>query len=146
MLRLLRCLLLLLPFICTAQQVISWETLSDVNFTDKYSEEEDAYYYYPHFGFSVRALNGKEVSIRGYMLVIDQQEGVYILSKNPFSACFFCGTGGPETIIELKLNTEHRRFKTDQVVTMQGKLKLNQDDIYQCNYILENAKEIPEVP
>ena len=28
----------------------------------------------------------------------------------------------------------------DEVATMKGTLKLNSDDIYQCNYILQNAE------
>lgn len=122
-----------------AQQSITWKTLTDVRFTDKYSEAVDAYYYYPHFGPTVKALEGKEVSLRGYMLVIDAKEGVYILSKSPFSSCFFCGNGGPESIVELKLASGHPRFKMDQVVTIKGILTLNQDDVYQCSYILQKA-------
>ena len=123
-----------------AQTEITWETLSDVTFVDKYFEEDDAYYYYPKFGPTVTALEGKEVFIKGYMLAIDPQQGIYMLSKNPFAACFFCGNSGPETIVEPMLKPNHREFKMDEVVTIKGKLRLNQDDIYHCNYILEGAE------
>ncbi|WP_462248430.1 DUF3299 domain-containing protein [Ekhidna sp.] len=119
---------------------ITWETLEDVSFTDKYSEEEKAYYYYPDFGSSVKSLEGKEVFIKGFMLPIEPEEGIFILSRNPFASCFFCGNGGPESIIELKLKAGYPKFKMDQVVTIRGKLKLNSEDIYQCNYILEGAE------
>jgi hypothetical protein len=33
-----------------------------------------------------------------------------------------------------------RKFKTDERLTFKGKLKLNADDIYQMNYILEAAE------
>ncbi|MCE7054641.1 DUF3299 domain-containing protein [Algoriphagus sp. AGSA1] len=123
-----------------SQTKIDWDILSDVTFTDKYSEEVQAYYYFPTFGPSVLSLNKKEVIIRGYVLEIDRGNDVYILSANPFAACFFCGGAGPESIVELKLDKDHPRFKMDQVVTFKGTLKLNAVDIYQCNYILENAK------
>lgn len=123
-----------------AQTKITWETLSDVRFTDKYSQEEEAYYYYPHFGSSVRALQGKEVYLKGYILALDPKEGFFILSQNPYAACFFCGNGGPESIVELKLKPKHPRFKMDQVVTIKGRLKLNRDDINQCNYIFEDSE------
>lgn len=112
----------------------------DVQFTDKYSQEVDAYYYYPHFGPKVKSLEGKHVCLKGYILAIDDKKGIYILSRNPYSACFFCGNGGPESIVELKLNPNHPRFTMDQVVTIKGRLRLNQDDVYQCNYILESAE------
>ncbi|MCG8387171.1 MAG: DUF3299 domain-containing protein [Cytophagales bacterium] len=139
----LRLLIILLLFLATpgmSQIEITWKTLTDVRFTDKYSEEEEAYYYYPHFGSSVKALEGKEVFLTGYMLTIEPKMGIYILSRNPFAACFFCGKGGPESIVELKLKPGHSKFKMDQVVTIKGKFKLNQDDLYQCNYILEEAE------
>lgn len=123
-----------------SQTKITWETLSDVTFTDKYSEEVKAYYYFPSFGPSVLALNNKEVTIKGYVLEIDRDNDVYILSANPFAACFFCGGAGPESIVELKLGKDHPNFKMDQVLTFKGRLKLNAVDIYQCNYILENAE------
>ena len=123
-----------------AQTKVTWETLADVQFTDKYMKEEEAYYLYPHFGASVKALEGKEVFLEGHMLPIDPKEGIYILSMNPFASCFFCGQAGPESIVELKLKPGHPRFKMDQVIMIKGKLRLNQDDIYQCNYILEEAE------
>ncbi len=123
-----------------SQAEITWKTLSDVTFTDKYSEEGEAYYYYPDFGPSVKALQGKEVFLKGFMLPIDPDKGIYILSRNPFASCFFCGNAGPETIVELKLLPGYPKFGLDQIVTMEGRLKLNRDDIYQCNYILQRAK------
>lgn len=137
-------LLVLISMPTLSQTKITWETLADVRFTDKYSEEVDAYYYYPHFGSSIKALEGKEVYLKGYMLVIEPKKGIYILSSNPYAACFFCGNGGPESIVELKLKPDHPRFKMDQVVTIKGKLELNQNDFYHCNYILGEAEVYKE--
>lgn len=123
-----------------SQTKINWDTLADVTFTDKYSEEVEAYYYFPNFGPSVLALNDKEVIIKGYVLEIDRENDLYILSANPFAECFFCGSAGPESIVELKLSKDHPRFLMDEVRTFKGKLRLNAVDIYQCNYILENAR------
>ncbi|MAZ01364.1 MAG: DUF3299 domain-containing protein [Flavobacteriales bacterium] len=126
---------------CFSQIEITWETLADVEFTDTYIEEEDGYYYYPHFGMSVRELAGKEVILRGFILSFSAvEEGYYILSKSPFASCFFCGSGGPETVVELNLKSKKDYFEMDEVVTMKGVLRLNSDDIYQCNYILDKAQ------
>lgn len=123
-----------------AQTKVTWETLADVKFTDKYIEQEEAYYLYPNFGASVKALEGKEIYIEGHILPIDPKESIYILSKNPFASCFFCGQAGPESIVELKLKPGHPRFEMDEVIIIKGKFKLNKDDVYQCNYILEEAE------
>ncbi|UII26025.1 DUF3299 domain-containing protein [Fulvivirga maritima] len=123
-----------------SQTKITWKTLGDVTFTDKYSDEVEAYYYYPHFGEHIKNLEGKQVYLKGYILEVDPKEDLYVLSRNPYASCFFCGNGGPESIVELELSSDHPPFKMDQVITIQGVLKLNQDDIYHCNYILAQAK------
>ena len=137
-------LLIVLAYQGVSQTEITWKTLTNVSFTDKYSEEVDAYFYYPHFGESVKALEGKDVYLKGFMLVLEPREGVYILSRNPFASCFFCGNSGPESIVQLKLKPRHPKFKMDQVVTIKGKLRLNQGDIYLCNYIMEEAEVYKE--
>ena len=138
--KLLVLVLLLLPGVTLGQKEITWDVLADVTFTDKYSEEVEAYFYYPDFGPSVRALEGKEVYLKGYMLVLGAGRDFHILSRNPYAACFFCGASGPESIVELKLKPGHRQFRMDDVVTIKGRLKLNQDDLDQCNYILDDAE------
>ncbi|MEM7109295.1 MAG: DUF3299 domain-containing protein, partial [Bacteroidota bacterium] len=61
-------------------------------------------------------------------------------SRYPYASCFFCGSGGPESIVELQLKPDHPKFKMDQRVTITGTLVLNYDDIYQCNYIMTDAE------
>ena len=133
-------LLLFITKISFGQIEITWKTLEDVEFTDTYLEELDAYYYYPYFGPNVNALEGQEVILRGFVLAIDPVERYYILSKGPYASCFFCGGAGPETIVELELKSDKDYFLMDELITMKGILKLNADDIYKCNYILENAE------
>jgi hypothetical protein len=125
-----------------SQKNITWETLKDVKFTDKWSEEFQAYYQVPKFGAALKALDGKEVIIKGYIIPIDVIEDYYVLSANPYSSCFFCGQAGPESVMEVQLKKKTRELKMDQVLTFKGKLKLNAEDIYQLNYILENAEVV----
>lgn len=131
---------LFLTHIGLAQTELTWQRLADVRFTEKYSEEVNANFYYPHFGASVKELEGKEVYLKGFMLILGSKQDFFVLSRNPFAACFFCGAAGPESIVELKLRPDHPTFKMDQFVTIKGTLRLNQDDINQCNYILEEAQ------
>ena len=120
---------------CFSQQQISWQDLSKVTYTDKYFPKYDDYFKYPNFSKSVKALNGKKVTIKGYFLNIRGEEKIYILSKGPMASCFFCGQGGPETAIELQFDNK-QNFKTDTIIAITGVLKINEDDVDHFNYIL----------
>lgn len=120
---------------------LSWATLADVDFKDVYVEELDAYYWKPTFGASVKAVEGKEVYITGYIIPVDYDEDFYVLSRYQFANCFFCGGAGPESVVDLRFPAKTRAYKTDERLTFKGTLALNADDIYQMNYILEGAVE-----
>lgn len=120
---------------------LTWKILADVQFKDVYLEDLDAYYWKPTFGPAVKALEGKEVFITGYLIPVDADENFYVLSRYPFANCFFCGGAGPESVIDLRFKGDHRVYKTDERLSFKGKFKLNSTDIYQMNYILENAVE-----
>jgi hypothetical protein len=119
---------------------LTWETLRDVTFKKKWYAEESIYMLHPTFGPSIQKLKNQPVVITGYILPVDLDANLYVLSAFPFSACFFCGGAGPETVMTLNFKKGMRKFKTDERLTFQGTLKLNADDIYQMNYILEGAE------
>ncbi len=120
---------------------LTWKTLTDVQFKDIYVKELDAYYWKPTFGPSIKALEGKEVFITGYVIPVDFDANFYVVSRYPYANCFFCGGGGPESVVDLRFPAKHPNYKTDDRKTFKGKLKLNGDDVYQMNYILEGAVE-----
>lgn len=135
-------IILLTCFLCFSQQEINWQDLSKIKFKEKYFPEYDEYFMYPEFLPPVKALEGKQVAIKGYFLNIGgTEEKIYILSKGPMSSCYFCGQGGPETTIELQF-TSTPNFKTDDIMTITGILKLNKDDVEHFNYILVDCKGI----
>lgn len=119
---------------------ISWKQLTDVRFSRKLNKELSMYFLYPTFGPSVNALQGREVSIRGYMIPVDESDNIYVISSKPMAACFFCGGAGPESIIELEFRKKKQRFRTDEVQTVRGKLALNANDVDHLNYILKDAE------
>ncbi len=125
--------------LCFAQKNITWKDLSKVKYTDKYFPAYDEFFLHPEFSDAVKALEGQLVSITGYFLNIDPEGKLYILSKGPMSSCFFCGAGGPETAIELVFSSKPA-FKTDNLVTITGTLKLNAEDVSHFNYILTGCK------
>lgn len=119
---------------------LTWEILRDVTFKKKWYAEESIYMLHPTFGPSVQKLKNQQVAITGYILPVDLDANLYVLSAFPFSACFFCGGAGPETVMTLNFKKNARKFKTDERLTFVGTLKLNSDDIYQMNYILDSAE------
>lgn len=123
---------------------ITWETLRDVTFKKKWYPEESVYMLYPTFGPNVAKLKDKEVLLAGYVLPIDAEANLYALSAFPFSACFFCGGAGPESVVGLKFKKSGRKFKTDERHTFKGILKLNADNIYELNYVLDNVEVAEE--
>ena len=42
--------------------------------------------------------------------------------------------------MEVQMKKEYTDLRIDQIITYKGKLRLNRDDIYQLNYILEDAE------
>jgi len=125
--------------IAFAQKKTTWKDLSKVTFTEKYVPSYDQNFLKPEFSDAVKALDGQLISITGYFLNIDPKGKLYILSKGPMSSCFFCGVGGPETAIEIQFTTTPP-FKTDDILQITGKLRLNSDDVNHFNYILEECK------
>ncbi|GAB3714859.1 hypothetical protein GCM10027592_54940 [Spirosoma flavus] len=123
---------------------LSWETLRDVTFKKKWYAEESVYMLYPTFGPSIQKLNGKTVELTGYVLPVDLESNIYVLSAFPYSACFFCGGAGPESVVSLKFKKSDKKFKTDERRTFHGTLKLNADNIYELNYILADAEMVAQ--
>lgn len=131
--------LLFFVTICFGQQKVTWQDLSEVTFTEKFFPKFNDTFLHPTFSLSIKQLEGKTIKVKGYFLNISPNEKLYILSKGPMSACFFCGVGGPETAIELQF-AQKQTFKTDDIVTVTGILKLNDTDVEHFNYILTNCK------
>ncbi len=121
---------------------LTWEALRDVTFKKKWYAEESVYMLYPTFGPAVQKLNGKTVELTGYVLPVDYESNLYVLSAFPYSACFFCGGAGPESVVSLKFKKPGKKFKTDERRTFNGTLKLNADNIYELNYIIADAEMI----
>ena len=121
---------------------LTWRTLEDVVFTDVYMESLESFYWKPTFGPDVEAASGKEVFITGYIIPVDLDEDFYVLSRYPYANCFFCGGAGPESVVDLRFDGGSTRvYQTDERLTFSGTLRLNADDIYQMNYILDGAVE-----
>lgn len=103
-----------------------WKTLADVSYDIKKDEYGDVFV--PVFGKDIKSLADQLVEIDGFIIPFD---GMFkptelILSSLPISECFFCGSGGPETVMEISMK-EKIKYTTKRV-KIRGKLKLNADN------------------
>jgi hypothetical protein len=133
--------LFLLPAFSWAQSKPDmWDAFAKTKFDPKYSEKLGEYQFYPTFTAELKALVGKEVTIQGYYVPFAPEDDVYIiLSKFPMSQCFFCGGGGPESIVEVTFAKPTNKFQVDDLITVKGKLRLNTEDMDHVNFILDQA-------
>lgn len=121
-------------------QADGWSLFAKTKFEAKYNDKAGEYFLYPAFATELKDLVGKEISLEGYYLPIDIQDDAYIiLSKFPYSQCFFCGGAGPESIAEVTFKVKPGKFQMDQYLRVKGKLKLNENNIEHGNFILEEA-------
>jgi hypothetical protein len=119
-----------------------WKSLSEVSY--KISEDQFGELYVPVFSDNIKKLEGKEVEADGYIIPF---EGMFkpehiILSSLPLAECFFCGSGGPETVMEVMLTNPIKY--TSKRVKVRGKLTLNSKDPEKLMYILKDARLISE--
>ena len=127
-----------------SQTEIDWLMLRDVYYKSEYKDDVYGYMQIPFFGKGVEDLDNKEVKITGFMLTLSPDEGIFVLSQNPYADCFFCGYGGPESAIELRLKPGYDSFLMDELVTVTGILRLNREDVSSGVYVMDNAVAIKD--
>ena len=132
-------LLISLFLVFTPTRPEGWELFENVVFTATYFEEVDSYFEVPTFDPELLAHEKKEVTLSGYFVPIGV-DTIFVISANPYSACFFCGMAGPETVAEVRMPEIPSRLEPDAFVKVKGKLKLNDKDIDYMNFILQDAE------
>jgi hypothetical protein len=119
-----------------SQQTDHWKTL----FTVKYGDWRTTFN--PQFPAAVKALENKKISIKGFLIPLQEQKKhtTFLLSAFPFDQCFYCGKAGPETVIEV---TVKKAIKTtDKIIEIQGTLELNAQDPTHLFYKIEDGELI----
>lgn len=114
----------------------SWKAFADV----KFKLRDD--FYFPQFGEKVKALNGKSIEVAGYLYPFEQTRWSkhFALSSLPLNACFFCGVGGPETVVEVEARIPVKQ--SEKPVRLRGILVLNATNTEKMIYVLTNAEVI----
>jgi hypothetical protein len=117
-----------------------WKLFARVAFEPKYFPEFKEKYLVPNFNQAIVSKVGTSITLRGHYLPFDMQGNSIIISKFPYAACFFCGGAGPESVAEIFFSGKPPKFKADQVITVKGKLRLNDKDVNHMNFILDDAE------
>jgi hypothetical protein len=117
-----------------------WKTLSKISYKKEYDDLMGFKIDKPVFGDAVKALDGKEITIKGYIIPVEgyKSHKEFIFSAFPYSMCFFCGGAGPETVMEVEA-IEGIKYSADAII-IKGVVKLNDKDINRLMYKLINAK------
>ena len=93
------------------------------------------------FSPRMKSLEGERITMIGYLLVLDGKQSVYLLSMNPMASCFFCGNGGPETVVDLHFKNKPV-LEMDALISVEGILRLNEDDFNASYYQIEDASAL----
>jgi hypothetical protein len=115
-----------------------WPKLYDINF--KKGKDARGEYDIPIFSEAAKDLDKKTISLPGYMVPFENgvKSDHFMLSSLPLNACFFCGVGGPESVIEVFLKKEVNY--SEKAIEVRGTLHLNESDPDQMIYILKDAE------
>jgi hypothetical protein len=100
----------------------------------------DDYEYYPIFDDRIKAINGKEVTLRGYIVPIKDgtEHSSFLLSVLPINQCFFCGKNGIPMMVEVQLKKPIKY--TAAVISVKGTIKLfNVNAAFACPVVIQNA-------
>lgn len=115
-----------------------WQMFSGISLERKYIEEAGAYYRIPVFSPDLLTHSGKEITLEGYYLPFSPVDSVIILSRYPNASCFFCGQAGIESVAMVEM-ADVETYKTDQRLSVKGKLKLNATDVKRLAFIIVDA-------
>lgn len=116
---------------------LNWKLLGAIKFVKKQHKDYPEGVMFPIINSTLKAKNKKKIAMSGFIVPIDNT--TYALSKNVFASCFFCGQAGPETIMGIKFKGATPKLKTDQYVTLEGNFRVNENDIEDWIYHIDEA-------
>lgn len=126
----------------TQTQSNIWTTLGKITFKKEYDEMMGFKVDVPVFSADVQALEGTEVTVRGYIIPVEDYGGQleFVFSAFPYNMCFFCGGAGPETV--MKVTASEEIPYTAEAITIRGTLNLNSTDRNELMYALTAATSV----
>lgn len=124
-------------FIASPIDSLNWKLLGMIKFIKK-ADKEYGEIMYPQVSPLLKQKASKRITMSGFIIPIDNT--TFALSKFVFASCFFCGNAGPETIMGIKFKGATPKLKTDQYVTLVGTFRINENDVEDWIYHIENAE------
>ncbi|HYE49401.1 MAG TPA: DUF3299 domain-containing protein [Azospirillaceae bacterium] len=119
---------------------LGWDLIADVR--EEQSMEKGKLRIKAVFGDKVKALEGKELTIGGFMIPLEQKEkSQHFLLSALAPSCPFCPPPGPADLVEVR--TEEPVAFTYDMVTLKGTLRISADDENGLYYRLEKAAQQP---
>lgn len=120
----------------------TWNTLGKITFKKEFDADLGFKIDKPIFSEEIKALSGKTIEIKGYIIPTDgyKSHTEFILSAFPYNMCFFCGGAGPETVMEIYAKSPVKF--TSEAVTIRGKLELNENDVNRLIYAMTEAEQV----
>jgi hypothetical protein len=119
-----------------------WKTLQKITYIKEYDEFLGFKVDKPVFSEAIKALEGKEVTVKGFIIPIEGYKGSkeFIFSAFPYANCFFCGGAGPESVMEVTA-IEPINYTAESIV-LKGKLVLNSKDVNKLMFAITGAKQV----
>lgn len=121
-----------------------WETFDQLMY--KVTHREGQTIYTPHFPEALKRLNGKSVTIKGYMVPIEpgRRHNIFLLSALPVYQCMFCGQNGIPPMVEITIADNKKITFSESPITIRGTVYLNGEDDGQAEIQLHAAVQIQE--
>lgn len=126
----------------TADPFKGWDTLQMLTLKKSYDDLLGEETEVPVFSESLKAFEGKQVTIEGYVIPLQQSgaQDYFVLSRFPYNNCFFCGNAGPETVAEIY--TLEKISYRDARVRVKGILHLNADNPLHLFFIIRDSEVV----
>lgn len=123
-----------------------WKVFGATKEIEAHSKSDQGYdnqYTKPDFQPAIKALNGKEITVKGYMFPLDQTDDQKLFLFGPFPmTCPFQYHVGPALVLEVHADKNPVKFSYEPV-TLKGTLELVPDDPeYNVFYKLTNARQV----
>jgi hypothetical protein len=133
-------------YVDVPQGALNWTVFGKTKEIEIKTKTEDGYdnvYSRPDFPPEVKALDGKEITIKGFMFPLDATEGQKQFLFGPFPVnCPFQYHVGPALVLEVHADEHPVTFSYDPVV-LTGTLELVPDDPeYGTFYRLKSARQL----
>ena len=123
-----------------SQKKITWKNVLEIYAKEFRLTEKNPTSTINKNAMSLEDIANKKVTIVGYFLDLDPDGKWFMLSKNPFATCFFCGKAGPETVLELLgYKNVKKKFKSDDMVEVTGIFNSIYDFEDKISFVLENV-------